>query len=156
MPRENILRNRKRVLKDIIDEDAGEKLVRGSFDADVSVVYGFGQNPRAKRPKGKRMTIFATNHRIIAYQASGMFASDKFAELPLTELDCITFAKFENGENLVAVSEFIAFPDSNYPSLLVSFDASGHPLDMKSFALVISGISKLSGARIIDETDKLA
>lgn len=98
------------------------------------------------------MTLFPTNKRIVVYQAHGFMRRDRFAQLPLTEIDEITFTKVKEKKRLICVTEFIAPDDSRYPSIVFKMDCTGHPDDLDQYLVILDGIAKLAGVKIGDYT----
>ena len=157
MPQANIIRNRKRFIKEILDEEKGEKIIVGSVDGDVRVIpkyHQFYENPKAKDPKEWHMTLFPTNKRIVVYQSNGWLSRDKYAQLPLTEIDEIAYFQVNEKNKIVCVTEFIAPDDSKYPSIVFKLDATGHPEDLDQYLVILKGISQLSQVNISDYSEE--
>ena len=153
MPQANIMRNRKRFVKEILDEARGEKIIVGSIDGEVRVIpryHEFYANENAKEPKEWHMTLLPTNKRLVVYQANGWLARDKYAQLPLTEIDEITYYQTTEKGKTVCITEFVAPDDSRYPSIVFKMDATGHPEDLDQYKVILQGISQLARVRITD------
>ena len=153
VPQANIMRNRKRFVKEILDEKKGEKIVVGSVDGEVRVIpryHAFYADPEAKDPKEWHMTLFPTNKRIVVYQANGWLKRDKYAQLPLSEIDEIAYFQVDEDNKNVCVTEFIAPDDSRFPSIVFKLDATGHPEDLEQYLVILKGISQLARVKITD------
>lgn len=156
MPAANIARNRKHFVKELLDTKKGEEIVNGSVDGRSSIVpqyhryYAEGNN--SPQPKEYKMSLFPTNKRIVVYQANGWLKRDKYAQLPLTEIDEISFLKVKEKNKLICVTEFIAADDSRYPSIIFKMDCTGHPEDLDQYKIILNGIAKLAGVPIDDYT----
>lgn len=154
MPARNVTINRKHFIK-MLDTHKGEQIVNGSVDGEASIIpqyHHYYSNPDAKQPRGYHMTLFPTNKRIVVYQAHGFMRRDRFAQLPLTEIDEITFTKVKEKKRLICVTEFIAPDDSRYPSIVFKMDCTGHPDDLDQYLVILDGIAKLAGVKIGDYT----
>lgn len=158
MPAANITRNRKHFVKELLDTKKGEEIINGSADGKASIVpqyhqyYSEENGDKAQKPKEYKMTLFPTNKRIVVYQANGWLKRDKYAQLPLTEIDEISFLKVEERNKLICVTEFIAADDSRYPSIVFKMDCTGHPEDMDQYKVILNCVAKLAGVPIDDYT----
>lgn len=156
MPVAALNRNRKHFVKELLDTNKGEEIVNGSVDGRCSIIpqyheyYAAGKN--APKPKEYKMSMFPTNKRVVVYQSNGFLKRDKYAQLPLTEIDEISFFKVEEKNRIVCITEFIAAEDSRYPSIVFKMDCTGHPSDLTQYKVILNGIAKLAGVAIDDYT----
>lgn len=151
MPTGNITRNRKRFIKNILDRRNNEKIVIGSVDGEASIIPQYRryfEEEKRKNPTEYHMTLFPTNMRIVVYQTNGFLTRDKYAQLPLSEIDEITYREVHRKGKLICIAEFIAPDDSRYPSIVFKMDSSGYQDDAKQFQTILKGISGMSGIRI--------
>lgn len=145
-----------------MDKKNGEEIIGGSIDGLAYIVkeydaYQASKKPGDKLPKEYHMTLFPTNKRLVVFQSSSFLARDKYAQLPLSEIDQMTFIQIEregsNGQkNQVCVAEFIAPDNSRYPSIVFKFDSTV-PEDFAQFKTILHGISQLSGVPLDDYTE---
>lgn len=155
MPTANITRNRKHFVKELLDEKKGEQIINGSADGRVSIIPRYHQyyaDPNAPKPREYKMSMFPTNKRIVVYQTRSWPKCDQYAQLPLTEIDEISFLVVRENKKLICVTIFIAADDSRYPSIIFKMDCTGHPEDLDQYKIVLSGIAKLASVPIDDYT----
>lgn len=155
MPVTNINRNRKHFVREILDESKGEQILGGSADGEVRVIpryHAFYENESAKDPKAYHMTLFPTNKRVVVYQANGFLHRDKYAQLPIAEIEAITYCEIQDKKKIACVTEFVAPDESRYPSIVFKMDCSGHPDDLEQYKVILRGISKLAGIPVDDYT----
>lgn len=154
MSSHNAIRNMKGFVKWILDAHKGEQIVNGSVDGDAHIIanyHDYYADKNAKAPKDYHMTLFPTNARIVVYRKN-TFKRDRFAQIPLAEIEEITFLKVREKRRLICVTEFISAPDSRYPSIIFKMDCTGHPDDLEQYLIVLDSIAKLAGVTIADYT----
>lgn len=155
MPAANAIRNKKQFVKWILDAHKGEQIVNGSVDGMAHVIHDYHAyyaNENAPTPKEYHMTLFPTNQRVVVYQAKTYPRRDVWAQIPLAEIEEITFLKVNEKRRLVCVTEFISADDSRYPSIIFKMDCTGHPDDLAQYMVILDGIAKLAGVKISDYT----
>lgn len=156
MPAENIARNRKKFIQEVLDTGRGEKILGGSADGLVRIIsqyQSFYEQENPKDPKEYHMSLFPTNKRIVVYQKGGFFHRDEFAQLPISEMSKITYCEINNKKKIACVTEFIAPDDSKYPSIVFKMDCSGNPDDLEQYKVILRGIARMVGIPIDDYTE---
>lgn len=158
MPTANILKNRKKFLKYILQDEIGEKIVNGSADGEVCLIKDYkkyvhdSNSPQShnETPTWRRMTLFPTNKRIVTYQARSGLKHDIYAEIPYQDLYAITFMSVNDNKRSQCITEFIAKDDSPCSSIIFRMDSSSNPYDIDEYKNILRGISKVSHIRIED------
>ena len=160
----NLLKNRKRFLSEVLDVEHNENILAGEADGEVMVVDRYNEmfgpdslideknNSRKKISKRYHMSLFPTTHRIVVYQARGWLAKDRFAQLPLRELEKISFLCAIKDGKAFCVTEFIVPDDSMYPSIIFKIDIDD-VFTFDCYRALISSISKTARVAIDDCTD---
>lgn len=155
MPVPSILRNDKRFRKEVLDEASGEQLIFGGCaDGIVKVYSRYTQmsTEDKKKVKSRRMTLFPTNRRIVAYEAGGFLTNDRYAQIPLDSLSKIVFQAWADKGRVQLVTDFVAPDDSEYRS--ISFMMPVPDLkQFEAFRAIIAGVSKTARVQIEDLTD---
>ena len=120
MPVPSILRNDKRFRKEVLDEESGEQLIFGGCaDGIVKVYNRYTQmsTDDKRKVKSRRMTLFPTNRRVVAYAAGGFLTNDRYAQIPLDILSKIVFQAWADKGRVQLVTDFVAPDDSEYRSI---------------------------------------
>ena len=156
MPVPSILRNDKRFRKEVLDEASGEQLIFGGCaDGIVKVYSRYTQmsTEDKKKVKRRRMTLFPTNRRIVAYAAGGFLTNDRYAQIPLDSLSKIVFQAWADKGRVQLVTDFVAPDDSEYRS--ISFMMPVPDLkQFEAFRAIIAGVSKTARVQIEDLTPR--
>ena len=157
MAAESLIKNHKRFEDEMLDFENGERLVGVAADGKVVLVdeddaegaedestaqadegglkwrFPFPCRGNKGAPRPVRMSLFVTNRRIVAYEANGFLAYDKYAELGLDEIEEILFAKRRDDlGGSWCVAEFVAKSGTGKPSIVFRLETD-QPFDLEDF-----------------------
>lgn len=144
----NIIRNYKGFGREVLDDSVFESLIFPLSRGEARVIDRYhevvGQG-RERDIKSYRMSLFITQKRVIVYEKRGFFKRDRFAQIPLHELESVVVASKREErkgiKGILCVIEFIVPDDSDFASIVYTFFLSTE-YEMECLKEAISALSK--------------